>query len=411
MRGPEPRLLCLDLDTFFVSVERLLDPSLEGKPVVVGGRKGQRGVVTAASYEVRALGVHSGMPMLEAVRRAPNAIFLPTRHGTYSPYARRVRAVLDDFTPAVQTASIDEFFLDLRGCERLYRRPGDADGDATIERVAHLMRQRIAREIGLPASVGIGTTRAIAKIASGRAKPAGVVMVRAGDEEAFVAPLSVRKYPGIGPVAEARLASAGIRTLGQLLRIAPHGSSHPFARLADMVRHGIDRSAVPSVRRDRPAFQEHDPVDGAVGSISNERTFMADVADRRRVEAQLLALAERVSWRARRRVVRARTVTLKLRYADFQTLSRSQTLPPTDREAEIYDCTRELLLRAWSRPLGIRLLGVALSNLVSADRQLALPLPMPGRPAHGPAVDAVRARFGYDAIRHGRVGEGASWIA
>ncbi|MBI4952341.1 MAG: DNA polymerase IV [Myxococcales bacterium] len=411
MGNPAPRTCCLDLDTFFVSVERLLDPSLVGKPVVVGGRKGERGVVTAASYEVRALGVRSGMPMYEAVRRAPHAIFLPTRHGIYGPYARSVRALLDDFTPRVQTASIDEFFLDFGGCERLYHDPGDADADATIERVAHQMRLRIEREIGLPASAGIGTTRAIAKIASGRAKPAGVCLVRAGQELAFVAPLAARKYPGIGPVAEARLLAGGVRTLGELLRVAPEGSHHPFVGLADMVRHGIDGARAAALGRDRPAFQEHDPEGATAGSISNERTFARDVRDRRGVEAQLLALVERVCWRARRRGVRARTVTLKLRYADFATLLRSRTIPATCRDADVQRAVQELLARAWTRPLGLRLLGVALSNLVAAETQLALPFAAHERPDEGRAIDAVRERFGYDAIRRGRVGAGTSWLA
>lgn len=207
------RICCLDLDTFFVSVERLLDPSLVGRPVVVGGRKGARGVVTSASYEVRALGVRSGMPMAEAVRLAPNAEFVPTRHDTYGPYAARVKEVLERFCPVVRTASIDEFFLDFHGCEKLYARPGDADADATITRTVREMREAIQAEVGLPASAGIGATRAVAKMASGRAKPAGVWMVRAGEERAFAAGLPVRKFPGIGPVAEERLAARGITTL------------------------------------------------------------------------------------------------------------------------------------------------------------------------------------------------------
>ena len=198
----EPRICCLDLDTFFVSVERLLDPALVGKPVVVGARPGQRGVVTACSYEVRAFGVKSGMAISEAVKLAPHAIFLPTRHGVYTPYAGRVREVLVRHTPSVQTASIDEFYLDFTGCERLYRAAGDGDGDATIERTVRAMCAQIRAEVGLPASAGIGVSRTIAKIASGAAKPAGVRMIRAGDERGFLSPLPVRKFPGIGPVTE-----------------------------------------------------------------------------------------------------------------------------------------------------------------------------------------------------------------
>lgn len=187
--GPA-RICCLDLDTFFVSVERLFDPNLVGRPVVVGGLPGQRGVVTAASYEVRAFGVKSGMSMAEAVRLCPQAVFLPTRHGVYGPFAERVRAVLERYTPEVQTASIDEFFLDFRGCEGLLRQPSDPDDDATILRVVDRMRQEIADEVGLPASAGIGATRAVAKIASGLAKPRGTVLVPPDQARAVLGPLT-----------------------------------------------------------------------------------------------------------------------------------------------------------------------------------------------------------------------------
>src|SRR5688572_8208952 len=194
MALPAPRICCLDLDTFFVSVERLLDPALVGKPVVVGGSPGQRGVVTAASYEVRAFGVRSGMSLTRAAELAPHAIYLPTRHGVYEGYASRVRELARDYTPVAQVASIDEMFLDFSGCERLYHRPADASPDATIERVVRQLTDDIQARIGLPSSAGIGTSRSIAKVASGVAKPRGVRLVPAGQEAAFLAPLPVRKF-------------------------------------------------------------------------------------------------------------------------------------------------------------------------------------------------------------------------
>jgi DNA polymerase-4 len=383
------RIACLDLDTFFVSVERLLNPALIGRPVVVGGERGSRGVVTSASYEVRALGVRSGMPMAEAVRLAPDAVFVPTRHDTYAPHARRVREVLERHCPVVQTASIDEFFLDFHGTDRLYGRPGE-DGDATTLRVVREMRAAVQAETGLPASVGVGTTRAIAKMGSGRAKPAGVFMVPAGQERAFVDGLPVRKFPGIGPVAEARLVEAGLATLGQLL-----ASAHP---LAERVREGI--SGTRPLGPDRPAFQEHDREGDTAGSLSNERTFMADVGRPEMAEEALRGLAERVAWRARQRAVRARTVSLKLRYADFETLTRARSGPPTSDEAHIFAVAKALLHEAWSRRARVRLLGLQLANLEGPDRQLLLPF-VAGRPTAARAIDAVRERFGYDAIRLG----------
>ncbi len=189
-----PRICCLDLDTFFVSVERVLDPSLEGKPVVVGGTPGSRGVVTAASYEVRRLGVKSGMSLVEAGKLAPDAIYLPTRGDTYSDYAERVREIARDFSPTVLVASIDEMFLDLSGCERMYRRAGDENDDVSIERAVLDLCAAVADRLGLPASAGLATSRVVAKVASNLAKPRGVMLVPAGVERAVLAPLPVRSF-------------------------------------------------------------------------------------------------------------------------------------------------------------------------------------------------------------------------
>lgn len=393
---PAPRICCLDLDTFFVSVERLLDPSLEGEPVVVGGRPGSRGVVTAASYEVRALGVRSGMSLTEAARLAPDAIYLPTRHGVYGDYSKRVREIAERYSPVVRVASIDELFVDLRGCERMYRRPGDGDDDAVVFGVVEHMLRAVRAEVGLPASAGLASSRALAKIASGLAKPRGALMVRAGHEADLLAPLSVRKYPGIGPVAERRLARLGVFTLGQVASADEATLRRALGAWAPSIRRGALGQSSAELGRERPAFHEHDPDGEVVGSISNERTFREDVRDPAQVEAMLCSLCERVCWRARRRGVTARTVTLKLRYADFHTLSRSRTLSwPTDSELELYPVVRAMYRRARTRRLPVRLLGVALSRLAPPDEQLAL---FPTPPV-GEAVDAIRDRYGYDAVR------------
>ena len=395
----------MDLDTFFVSVERLLNPELVGKPVVVGALPGKRGVVTACSYEVRELGVRSGMPIAEAYRLAPDAVYIPPQHREYSPRAREVKAILERYTPVVRTASIDEFFLDFSGCEGLHAAPEDWDGDATVE--------RIARDTGLPASAGIGASRAIAKMASGAAKPAGVLMVARGEEAAFISPLPVRKFPGIGPVTEGTLLNAGVTTLGQLISLPPGPLRMRFGRLAAGVKRAIDPQRAPVLGRDRPAFREHDPDGVAIGSISNERTFSADVGDVQAVREQLAKLAERVCWRARSRDTRARTVTLKLRYNDFDTRSRSQTITATNDETLVRATVLALFERANDRKAGVRLVGVALSNLVGADKQLPLPLDsgVLARPAPGEAISAIRDRFGYDAVRVGAANDKSTWIA
>jgi DNA polymerase-4 len=391
-----PRICCLDLDTFFVSVERLLDPRLAGKAVVVGGMPGQRGVVTAASYEVRALGVRSGMPLKRAYELAPHAIYLPTRHGVYGGYAARVRAIAESYTPCSQVASIDEMFLDFSGCEGLYRAPHDADADATIERVVRQLTDAVQREVGLPSSGGIATSRSVAKVACGLAKPRGVLMVRAGAEAAFLGPLPVRKLPGIGPVAEAKLHALGLTTLADVAAAPLPTLRAVFGAWAAGLQASCLGHGAHVLGRERPAFQEFDPRGGTLGTISNERTFREDVGDAEVCEAMLSSLCERVCWRARKRGVKARTVALKLRYADFRTLLRSRTITPTCSELELYPVVQELFVRARTRRTAVRLLGVCLSNLQPCEEQLSLFDDF--EPLHR-AVDDVRARFGYDALR------------
>ena len=391
-----PRICCLDLDTFFVSVERILDPSLNGKQVLVGGRPGTRGVVTSCSYEVREVGVRSGMSLTEAGRLAPDAVYLPVRGGAYSEYAEKVRKIASRYSPVIQVASIDELYMDFAGCERLYRKSGDASDDATIERTVREMTAVIHDELGLPSSAGIGGSRSMAKIGSGLAKPAGVLLVPAGSEAALLAPLPVRKLPGIGPVAEEKLERAGLATLGQVAAMPVSKLRRIFGAWAEHVKDGARGLGSADLSRDRPAFREHDVEGDSVGSISNERTFRADVGDSATIESQLCSLCERVCWRARRRGVKARTVTLKLRYSNFQTLTRSRTISPTCSEVEVYPVVKDLYLGARHGRRRVRLLGVGLSNLGLFDGQLPL---FEGDRRRDAAVDAIRERFGYDAVR------------
>jgi DNA polymerase-4 len=392
------RICCLDLDTFFVSVERLFDPTLIGKPVVVGGLRGERGVVTASSYEVRAHGVRSGMSLRDADRLAPpNAIFLPTRHGVYGEHSERVREVLDRYTPEVRAASIDEFYMDFSGCEELYRQSPDESDDASIERTVREMRARIFAETGLPASAGVGTSRVIAKVASGLAKPAGVLFIASGNEREFLLPLPVRKLPGIGSKTEARMSSDGLHTLRDLVQLPTGPVRARYGRILGMLERELAGQAGKPLGRERPAFSEHDPYGLSVGSISNERTFFHSLHDEERVLAQLLSLAERVCHRARKRKIRARTVTLKLRYTDFQTLNRSRTIEPTSDEAPIQATLVELYRECKQRKLPIRLLGVQLSNLLDETPE-QLKLRFARHPSVGAALDRVREKYGYDAV-------------
>jgi DNA polymerase-4 len=389
-----PRICCLDLDTFFVSVERLLDPTLEGKPVVVGGRPGTRGVVTAASYEVRRLGVKSGMSLIEAGKLAPDAIYLPTRGDTYGTYAERVREIARRFSPVVVIASIDEMFLDFSGCERLYGRPGDASGDAAVERAVLALTGAIDGELGLPASAGLATSKVMAKVASSLAKPRGVMVVPAGVERAVLAPLPVRSFPGIGPVGESRLHAAGYETLGAVADAPLVELRKIFGAWASSIQRGVQGQGSGALGRERPAFAEHDPEGETVGSISNERTFRDDISDPAAIESVLCGLCERVCWRARKREIKARTVALKLRYADFHTLTRSRTIAPTSSELELYPILKQMLEAARTRTLPVRLLGVQLSNL-GVFEQLSL---FDSHEKTAAVVDQIRERYGFSMV-------------
>jgi DNA polymerase-4 len=293
----------------------------------------------------------------------------------------------------VIAASIDEHYLDFHGCERMYRQPDDADDDATIARVVRAMTAAIDRELGLPASAGIATSKPMAKVASALAKPAGVLLVRAGSEAATLAPLSVRKLPGIGPVSEAKLNALGIVTLGELVG-APEALLRPiFGVYTAGIRDAARGIGTDDLGRERPAFREHDPRGSVAGSISNERTF-AETGPETAHEV-LSGLCERVGSRARNRGVLAGQLSLKLRYTDFHTITRGRTIVPTNVDFELHRIVLELYREARTRSLPIRLLGIAIAKLRLDSVQLPL-FGADGR--RGEAVDRVRDRFGYHAV-------------
>jgi DNA polymerase-4 len=287
-------------------------------------------------------------------------------------------------------------FLDFSGTEGMYRQPADLGPDATIERVVRKLTGEIKQRVGLPASAGIATSRSVAKVASGLAKPQGVLLVPAGTEARLLAPLPVRKFPGIGPVAEQKLEARKLTTLGDVATAPTALLRRIFGAWAESIQRGCRGQGAHEIGRERPAFQEFDPDGCAIGTISNERTFREDVRDPSSISAMLCSLCERVCWRARKRGIKARTVTLKLRYADFQTLSRSRTITPTHSELELYPVVLQLFQRARRRRTAIRLLGIALGNLGTYDEQLSL---FDDRRAFHGAVDGVRRRYGYDALR------------
>lgn len=381
-------ILHVDLDAFFVAVERLRDPSLAGKPVVVGadprGGKG-RGVVAAASYEARAYGLHSAMPMREAWRLCPHAVYLPGSFDRYRDAARAVRRVFRRFTPAVDPVSIDEAYLDLTGTDRLHGPPA-----ATAERI----RRAIREETGLPASLGLASSRTVAKIASELAKPEGFLWVWPGREAAFLAPLPLERMPGIGPATLEALKRFNLRRLGDLARLDPELLGLAFGERGPQLfarARGEDDGAE-IAPRELPK------------SISRECTFGEDTTDPAFCEAMLHYLTERACRDLRGHRMTARTVTLKLRYRDFTTVTRSATLmTPTDSDRVVAGTARDLFRVAYARRVQVRLLGVGLSNLIRAAPQLDLfadPRELAWERLLAP-LDRLRSRYGFDAVRSG----------
>ena len=375
------------MDAFFVSVEELSRPELKGKPVIVGGKPGERGVVAAASYAVRQFGVHSAMPLRRAYRLCPQAVFIEGCPRKYLRYSRRVRAVLRRFSPLVEVASIDEAYLDMSGTERLFGPP---------LRAAHLLHEAVADATSLPCSIGIGTSRLVAKICSGLAKPNGVLHVTPGCEAAFLAPLKIGRIPGVGKVMQAQLGKLGIRTIGEAQAKGEGFLDRHFGKagtaLTEKAR-GLDAGAwfAPGFSNSRPPK-----------SISHETTFAEDTRDRAVIDATLAKLCQLVARRLRGHGLWAGTVQIKIRYSDFTTRTRAQTLnQPTQLDNEILRAVRSLDARHRERNRAIRLLGVntgALQQSPHRQRSLFENRLRDRWERALQAVDALRDRFGESSI-------------
>jgi len=377
-------ILHIDMDAFFVSVELLARPELRGLPVVVGGQRDQRGVVSAASYEARRFGVHSAMPLRTAAKLCRQAIFLDGHHQLYGEWSDRVAAILAKFSPIVEMASIDEAYLDLAGTERLHGPPLAA---------AHKLLLEITASTGLPCSGGLGATRLVAKVASDQAKPRGLVWVAPGSEAAFLAPLAVRRIPGIGKVTEAALKALSIDTVGQLQTIPLERLEESFGRWGTALfrkAHGID------------SYEFF--IDAEPKSISHNQTFGVDTNDRTQLESTLSHLCQKAAKRLRDGGLHARTVSLTLRYSDFKTITRSQTLSdPSDLDELFLRTIRDLFAAAWNGSAMLRLVGVELSSFSSGAEQLDLL--DPGRREKlerlARTADRLRDRFGFSKLQFG----------
>ncbi len=374
------------MDAFFVSVEELFDPSLKGKPVVVGGGPDQRGVVSAASYEARKFGVHSATPLRTAYKLCPQAIFVEGHPHRYREYSGKAFEVLNSFTPLVEMASVDEAYLDMTGTERLYGPP---------LRAAHLLHERMKRDTGLNCSVGIGTSRLVAKISSDQAKPNGILWVMAGTEARCLAPLDVRRIPGVGKATEKQLHLYGIHKVGDLARLSEDFLEEKLGKWG-LALAGKARGEDAGGWFDSPLGEEAAPK-----SISHEHTFDVDTAEVGKLEATLAKLSEMVGRRLREHGLHARTVQLKLRYKDFTTITRARTIErATQLDTELFDEARRLFYANWKRGAPVRLLGVQASMFDSGEEQMSLIEPERNERWRKAltAADKLRDRFGESAV-------------
>ena len=370
----------LDMDCFFVSVERLLDPSLAGRPVVVGGDPDGRGVVASASYEARRFGVRSAMASRRAKELCPGLIFAPGHHHLYGEYHDKVREVLARFAPGVEAASIDEFYLDFSGCNLLH---------GAIFPLLRRIRDQIASELGLPSSAGLGANKLIAKIGSRLAKPAGVMWIPHGAEAEVLAPLPVRAIPGVGPVTGATLERLGVTRIGHL------------ASIPEKVLEAALGAFGPELAR-KARGESDSPVaeGGERKSVGHETTFEEDTADPVVLEATICHLVEKAAHRLRKAGMKAGGVTVKVRYSDFRTVTRSRGIAASDRDGELLAVARELMEGAVGRRVRVRLIGVSLERLRVGSEQLGLfTAARDARLASlFPAVDRVRKKYGFDSI-------------
>jgi len=377
-------ILHVDMDAFFAAVEQRDNPNLRGKPVAVGGSAESRGVVAAASYEARRYGIRSAMPTAEAQQRCPQLILVAPDHTKYRRVSEQIMALLAEYTPLVEQVSVDEAFLDVSGSLRLH-------GGAA--QIGQQIRQRISQDFQLTASVGIGPNKFVAKIASEQAKPDGLLEIEPDQVGEFLAPLPVAALWGVGQATADRLHRLGLTTIGQLQQcdvdelVAQFGE---YGRRLVQLARGQDDSPIQTDRERK--------------SVSHEETFAEDTTDRRFLRGKLLELSERVGHRLRADQFKGRTVTLKLRFSDFHTITRSTTLTEsTSSDQQIYRSAGALLAAVNLARRKVRLVGVAVSNLDTGQQPQLLATATSRESEVDKAMDAVRERFGTDSVQRARL--------
>ncbi|MCB9206553.1 MAG: DNA polymerase IV [Ignavibacteriales bacterium] len=373
----------LDLDSFFVSVERILDPSLKGKPVIVGANpEFGRGVVAACSYEARDYGLHSGMPINQAYKLCPNGIYIHGSHGEYSQYSKAVKKILEQYAPLIEQASVDEFYMDFTGTKNLY---------GSMYMLAVKIQKEIENKLLLPCSIGIGSNKTIAKICSDYAKPKGVTYIIPGMEKEFLAPLPVETIPGVGKKTLPNLHLKGIYKIGDIAKLSEDYFIAAFGKYGTVLWEkanggGSEYLNPPTERK----------------SISKERTYGKDENNRKEIEQTLFKLTGQVCQLIRDKNWQTSTISIKLRYSDFVTLTRAKTIKPTDDDKTIFDTAVKLLHKADTRRVSIRLIGIHLTKFSEfAQQEEIFEDEDIKRKKMFRAITKIRDKFGYSSIQFG----------
>lgn len=372
----ERTILHLDLDTFFVSVERLIDPRLKERPLLVGGT-GDRGVVSACSYETRSFGVHSGMPMRMARTLCPEAVVIRGDAGTYTKHSKTVTEIIRESAPVFEKASIDEFYADLSGMDKFFG----------CYKYATELRQRIMKESGLPISFGLSVNKLVSKVATGEAKPNNQLRIDNGNEKSFLAPLSVRKIPMVGDKTFQTLCNLGIKKVETIQQMPIEMLESVFGKNGSLLWHkanGLDST---------PVIQFHERK-----SISNERTFGKDTIDTTRLKNTIRAMAENLAYQLRRGTKLTSCISVKIRYSDFNTFSRQLKIPYTSADHVLIPHVVDLFEKLYNRRMMVRLVGVRFSDLAGGNYQINLFDDTEERVNLYQAMDNVRNRYGDDSV-------------
>ena len=374
----------LDLDAFFVSVERIFDPSLIGKPVIVGGDPHGRGVVAACSYEARKFGLHSAMPIRTAFRLCPNGIYLHGHHEEYVIYSKSIKNFLAEYAPVLEQASVDEFYADFTGCERMY---------GSYLSLASFLQKEIMRKFSLPVSIGIAPNKTLAKIGSDYNKPEGITYIPHNAAKEFLRPLPIERIPGVGKVTANDLHAKGIFIVGDIADLPEDYFSAEFGK------PGIDLW-----KKANGEGTEYLTTERWQKSISKETTFTYDVSNKEFIENTLFKLAAFVCQKLRDDNISASCIGIKLRYSDFKTFIRSKTIEPSNDDMRIFDIARELYNKAYTRRVAIRLIGIHLTNFTTASEQLLFFEDMQAkRKRLLSTITSIRKKYGFSVIKLGAV--------